>query len=495
MTTATRLRATLLLTVLAIQVLWLSGASSAAPAVLTIVHFNDAHEIDLLDDGAGGGLARVATLIARTRRQAQPTMVTFGGDLFSPAAVGTAVVDGEPLAGRQAVAVMNMLGVDWMTFGNHEFDLSEQAFRARLREKTFGIVSTNVTDAAGRPLAGTVPEAVMMLEAGGTTVRVGVIGLTLDTNPKPWVRYRPEITAAREQVARLRGRVDAIVALTHLTMARDVALVTAVPDIDLVLGGHEHENWILRRGPRLTPIMKADSNGRSAAIATLTVAGQGQRPQVNGWVEPLGVAVEPEPRVHAEIRRWMGLGFEGFRRAGFAPEATIGVIPAPLDGRESVVRTQPGALTALILASLRREVPDAAVVFFNAGAVRLEDVIAAGPVRQYDVLRLLPFGGTAIGARFDGALLARVLDAGIANIGTGGYLHVAGARREEAGWTVAGERIDPAKQYRVAFNDFLLTGREIGLGFLTRSHPQVRDVGEYRDVRLAMIDEIAGGLR
>jgi len=46
----------------------------------------------------------------------------------------------------------------------------------------------------------------------------------------------------------LRGQVDAIVALTHLILGQDVDLVAAVPEIDLVLGGHEHENWLLRRG-------------------------------------------------------------------------------------------------------------------------------------------------------------------------------------------------------------------------------------------------------
>ena len=41
------------------------------------------------------------------------------------------------------------------------------------------------------------------------------------------------------------------------------------PGIDLVLGGHEHENWFLRRGAGFTPIVKADANVRSVAVVTL----------------------------------------------------------------------------------------------------------------------------------------------------------------------------------------------------------------------------------
>ena len=82
--------------------------------------------------------------------------------------------------------------------------------------------------------------------------------------------YAPPVVAAREQLAQLQGKVDAVIALTHLSLAADQDLVTQVPGIDLVLGGHEHENWFLRRGSNFTPIVKADANVRTVAIVTLT---------------------------------------------------------------------------------------------------------------------------------------------------------------------------------------------------------------------------------
>ena len=67
--------------------------------------------------------------------------MTLGGDYLSPSAIGTAVVDGQPLAGRQMVDVLNHVGVDWAVLGNHEFDVSEAAFRARLAEEPFSVSS------------------------------------------------------------------------------------------------------------------------------------------------------------------------------------------------------------------------------------------------------------------------------------------------------------------------------------------------------------------
>jgi 5'-nucleotidase/UDP-sugar diphosphatase len=135
-------------------------------------------------------------------------------------------------------------------------------------------------------------------------------------------------------------------------------------------------------------------------------------------------------------------------------------------------------------------VKSADVALLNGGAIRIDDVVSAGPVSEYDIIRILPFGGRVLKATFDGALLARVLDTGVNNQGLGGYLHAWGARWDNGAWTVRGKPVDPAGRYQVAMIDFLLTGGEVNLGYLTRDNPQVRDVEEFRDIRRAVIDEL-----
>ena len=68
---------------------------------------------------------------------------------MSPSALGTARVNGERLNGKQMVAVLNAAGIEWGTFGNHEFDIPEAALRARLAESKFKLVASNVTDGTG----------------------------------------------------------------------------------------------------------------------------------------------------------------------------------------------------------------------------------------------------------------------------------------------------------------------------------------------------------
>jgi 5'-nucleotidase / UDP-sugar diphosphatase len=468
-------------------------STAQSPAVVTILHFNDVYEIEPIEAGHVGGLSRVATLLAQLKRTHAPVVSVLAGDYLSPSAIGTAVVDGQPLAGRQMVDVLNAVGLDWATFGNHEFDGSPEAFLARNAQSTFHIVTSNVTDANGRLFPDTIRSAVVPVRAGGRPVRIirlGLIGLTIDSNKRPWVRYAPPIESARTALKDLDGKVDAVIAITHQALADDVQLVTEVRGVDLVLGGHEHENWLIRRGPALTPIVKADANVRTVAIVTLTFQRSAARPSVSSRLAVIDDSIAKDPKVEAVAQHWTAVAFDGFRKSGFTPEEVVATVTEPLDGRESTVRNRPGRLTDLITAGFAHEAGAVDVALLNGGSVRIDDVIPAGPVTEYDTIRILPFGGNVARATFDGSLLASVLDIGMKNQGNGGYLQTWGVTRQDNQWLVQGKPLDSSARYSVAVTDFLLTGGETNLGFLTAANPAVHDVQYLRDVRLALIDEV-----
>ena len=466
------------------------AADAQSPATITILHINDVHSTDVIEQGRYGGLGRASTLLQQLRRSQAPVLMTLGGDYLSPSAIGTAIVDGEPLAGRQMVAALNAAGLDWAVLGNHEFDVSESAFRARMAESRFHVVSSNVSDAKGQPFPGTVRSAVVPIQARSRTIRLGLIGLTTDLNRRPWVRYAPPVDSAREQIAQLKGKVDAVIALTHLPLPDDQELVTQVQNIDLVLGGHEHENMQVRRGRAFTPIVKADPNVRTAMVVTLAFGKAGARPVVAARLQVIDENIQHDPNVESVVRKWIGLAFDAFRKGGFEPERTVAVLNEALDGRDSIVRNQPGRLTDLIAAGFDREAGGVDVAIVNGGSVRINDVIEPGPVTEYDVIRVLPFGGRVTRASVDGALLASVLDIGVKNRGNGGFLHARGVRYEGSRWLVNGRALDPAARYTVAVTDFLLSGGETNLGFLTRTNPAVHDVQDLRDVRFALMTEL-----
>jgi 5'-nucleotidase len=452
---------------------------------LTFLHMNDVYEITPVAGGTQGGLARVATLRKELLSRNPNTFTVLAGDLFNPSAIGTAIVDGERLNGRPIVDVMNGLGLDYATFGNHEFDLSKEQFLKRLSESKATWFSSNTFDAQGQPFPNVPTHVVFTVSnRANRTARVGLFGLTINSNQRDYVTYLDPLTKAKEQVAALRGQVDILIAVTHLLIDQDKLLVEALPEIDIVIGGHEHEDFQLWRGSDLTPIAKADANARTVYVHDIVFNTVTRKLEVAPRLRKINSDIPEDPAVAARVNGWVEKAFAGFRAQGFEPERVVAKVSNALDGTEASVRNRQTRLTDLIGQGMLHSVPNAEWAVYNSGAIRIDDVLPPGNITEYDIIRTLPFGGTVLAVDMKGAFLQKVLKQGESNKGTGGYLQTA---RSSA------QPIQPNRTYLVAINDFLLTGKEIGLSDLTRGNAnlKVRTEGAPNvDIRKALIAEL-----
>lgn len=473
---------------------------------ITLLQANDIYEISPVEGGKRGGMARVATVRQQLLAENPHTYTVLAGDAFSPSALGTAKVDGERLAGKQMVAAMNAVGFDYATFGNHEFDISESQFLSRLQESKFRWFSGNVTDGRGNAFDNVPQSIVFEVKGEGSSVaRVGLIGVTLESNPAEYVGYRKPnpIQVAQEQAKALRDRVDMLIALTHLTLEQDQQLAATTPEIDLILGGHEHENiqqWRLldkglkfnRCGTSGTPIFKADGNARTVYIHHLHYHPTNQCLELESRLQPITDKIPEEPKTAAVVEEWTQQGFDGFRADGFKPEQVVATTTETLDGREVSVRNYSTNLTDLIAQSMVQEVENADLAIFNSGSIRIDDQLPPGEITEYDVIRIMPFGGKILAVNLKGDLLKQVLDQGQANRGTGGYLQTANVTKGKGSntWLIKGKPLEANRIYLTAINDFLMSGKEQGLNFLSFQNPGAEKVAEKQDVRFALIREL-----
>jgi 5'-nucleotidase len=78
----------------------------------------------------------------------------------------------------------------------------------------------------------------------------------------------PEFTAQYIKHLRydLHLKWDVLICLTHLNLQSDIEIVEHNPVVDVVMGGHDHENYYLKRGLKSIPIYKADDNAFSVFI-------------------------------------------------------------------------------------------------------------------------------------------------------------------------------------------------------------------------------------
>jgi len=457
---------------------------------LQLIQINDVYEIAPLNGGKEGGMARVASLKKTYLKQNPNTLLLMAGDFVSPSVYNSLKFEGKSIRGRQMIEAMNAAGVDLAVFGNHEFDIKEAELLERINESKFDWISSNTFhNIKGRSLPFTrleknvdVPFPVSLVktftDADGTTVKVGFIGLTLPFNKSAYVSYTDVFTTARDLYNSLKDSVDAVVAITHQSMEDDERLAREVPGLAAILGGHEHDQRYAQVGK--TIITKAMANAKSAYIINLTIVKWNHRVRVRTQLEPINEMVAIDSSTNVVVQRWVSIAEKSYASLGFDAKKVVLTQGEPLDGRESEIRSRPTNLTIKIVEAMAKAAPLADVAILNAGSVRVDDVLNM-PVTQYDIIRTLPFGGSIREVDMKGSLLIKILSQGVLNKGIGGYLHsnsIAKFADDQILWKLRDQPIDPNKSYRVAMSDFLLTGGESNLDYLTPANKDILKVYE-----------------
>jgi len=441
---------------LLLLLIFFCGAVHAEELRLSILHFNDVYQYTPID--GKGGLARLATRVAAERARNRNTLVTFGGDLLSPSVASSIT------RGSHMMEMMNAVGVDVAVLGNHEFDYGPAVLKERLAEARFPWLASNLHQKPdGALFPGT--RAYTLHEMGG--IRIAVIGVLTDETPRrsrpgPEQIFDEPIAAAAALAERLRkdGVADIVIALSHLDVADDRKLART-GKVDLVLGGHDHD--AMTEFVAGVPIFKASSEARNLVVVSMVV--DTARKQIDHFESALeNVEGEPHPALQAIVARYDKLVDQ-------ALGVTIGVTSTPLDARTATVRSSESAMGNLVADAFRSELgADTAIV--NGGGMRLNAILAPGPITRKDIKRLLPLENHIYKLEISGADLKALFDnvAGFLGKSRGGqYPHVSGLRAvlapdKEPGrrvlvLEVAGKAVMPDQKYSLAVSDYLASGR------------------------------------
>jgi 5'-nucleotidase/UDP-sugar diphosphatase len=278
--------------------------------------------------------------------------------------------------------------------------------------------------------------------------------------------------------------------VTHLAYEDDIKLAKAFPEIDMILGGHEHEVHRIEIAS-LPGIYKADANARSVFVHEFGFDPVTRKLQKKSTLRRLTADVPEDPRVKSEVDKWVKIAFDAFRKDGFNPESKVANVPSALDGSEASVRNKPTELAKIIADGMLAAAPGSEIAIFNGGSIRIDDTIQPGELTEYDVIRILPFGGKIVSIKVKGAFLKRILAQGIANKGQGGYLQTAGIDYNGDQPLYKGAAIEDGGDYTIAISDFLLTGNEQNLSWLKKDgNPDITVLKEHEDIRNATIAEL-----
>ena len=226
----------------------LVACSGASAQKLTIMHFNDTHshlEPERAGKSAGrGGVIERAALVDSVRNAVgrRNFLLLHAGDFNQGTSYYTT------LGGMLEVGLVNALGYDVLTLGNHEFDDGIEHLGRRLAGLKCPVVCSNY-DFSQFEL-GKYVKPYVVLKRGG--MRIGIFGMLTDitkvverTIADRLPKFDDVETADRwASYLKNEKKCDIVIALTHLGLENedfmDQDLVRATRNIDLVVGGHSH---------------------------------------------------------------------------------------------------------------------------------------------------------------------------------------------------------------------------------------------------------------
>jgi hypothetical protein len=252
--------------------------------VAVFVQINDFYHIDSSADPARPDsmvLPRVATVLRRLRQQYGEHRVWFclPGDFLNPACLS------RTHRSRQMIDVFKHLGLDMVCFGNHEFDFDPNHFTVedlleRINESDFTWLASNL-DAApslgGDAFLGSntrlrdVHEMVLSPQHS-----IFIFGLLYENEYQGFGKFEDPVARCQRliELAKMsyvqrynsyRPARTTFVALTHQDLADDVKLAQEVPQLHLIMGGHDHE--VLEKVLKSNClIVKSKSNARTLRL-------------------------------------------------------------------------------------------------------------------------------------------------------------------------------------------------------------------------------------
>lgn len=277
---------TLRKTVVLYMLLLFTAVGAYAQKHLEVLHTNDTHSCimplnpnlaDTAVAGRGGFLRRVAMI--KEERAKNPDLLLIDSGDFSQGSPFYTMFKGDV-----EVGLMNLMGYDAVTIGNHEFDFGLENMARIFKMAKFPVVCANY-DFTGTCVEGLVKPYVIIKRNG---LKIGLFGLSpqleglVDLSKCKGVTYLDPIEVGNRVAAELKHdkRCDIVICVSHLGWLRpdemgDQKLLASSKDIDLVLGGHSHSyfkdlRYVNNANGKAVPV---DQNGKNAMyVGKLTLS-------------------------------------------------------------------------------------------------------------------------------------------------------------------------------------------------------------------------------
>lgn len=504
-------------------------AEETAAKDVVVLYTNDVH--CGIDENIGyAGLAAYKKAFAKA---GYDVLLVDNGDAIQGGPVGTLS------KGEYIIDIMNEVGYDVATIGNHEFDYGMDQFMA-LREKAkFPYVSANFTDLEGKPIL----DPFVIKEAGGR--KIAFVGAS---TPETFTKSTPtyfqnekgeyiydfcEGEDGKRLYAAVQKAVDDareagaeyVVVLAHLGIDGSSVpytssdLIVNTNGIDAVLDGHSHstiEQEVVKNKDG-EEVLLSSTGTKLAAVGALTIAADGT---LSTRLHTESIFQDDETTAFVE-----GIKAQyGETLAKVVASSQVDLIVNDLTAVDSegkpirIIRSQETNLGDLC-ADAYRLVSGADIGVVNGGGIRA--AIPAGDITFEQIINVHPFGNAMCVVEATGQQILDALEKSVSKLPdeNGGFLHVSGltftvdmsvpstvvvddkgnfvevsGERRVKDVKVGGEDLDPAKTYTLASHNYMLKSGGDGFNMFINDKLLQDEVMLDNQVLITYITENLGGV-
>jgi 5'-nucleotidase len=418
-----------------------------------------------------GGAKRLKAVIDSVRTAEPYVLLADAGDLVQ----GTYYFS--LLNGVVEMMMLDELGYDIRTVGNHEFDKKLVGLGEMFAMSKVPVVSTNY-DFSNTALAQYVKSS-KILNAG--KLKIGFIGLgvmlegLVEPTSCEGVQWQNAVNVADDEAARLREQgADMVIALSHLGyeknndiyyMDRGVALKTR--NIDMIIGGHSHTfinypDYVTNLDGEKVPIVQTGSKGICLGYAKIKLDSNG-KPSFTYKLIPV------KSHLDSKVDQTFAAKIDSYTTdVAKKMDEVIGYCPSAMSKGNPESPLSNLTADGLIWAAKEFHNVDADVSVYNSGGIR--STIAKGNLTVGDVFTLYPFDNVLSVITMKGSELKKFFNtvASYGGMPINGGVRLVISNKKVKSLTINGKAIVDSQTYTIATLNYLVNTESYFANHLSR---------------------------
>lgn len=363
---------------------------------VTILHTSDIHgrivpiNYNLTSDL--GGFARRVTFFKEVRLKNKDVVLLDSGDYFQGSLYYRVY------KGKKSAELLKYAGYDAIALGNHEFDDGIDILKRNVKKSKTQFLSSNIK--FNQTYLKNNIKPYLIKEIDGK--KILIIGVTTSDLSNLSKTDKFEVRSASDSVKEIIQKIksDKIIVVSHCGLEEDIEIAKNNPEINLILGGHNHLFFKTPLVVNNVPIIQDGEFGVAVGVIKFDT----DKGFVSATRQNIDNSIKSDILVEEKIKKID-------KKLNKLKMKTIAKTEVEIKGVQDYIEQNQSNLGILVLKSMIQPFKSYDAVFVQAGTIRINKNLT-NTITYADTMEIVPFDGGIVKGKIQGKYLKSVLAKG-----------------------------------------------------------------------------------